>query len=576
MKRLLAIFSLLLALPATGATISGTVSSGVGPLAGMTVAAYTTGGTLQSSGATTSSGTYALTVPAGSYHMLAFDPAGAYATSFYADAESFETSSTLTLTTSTTLANINFVLVRAGFIVGRARSNGSPLASITVAAYNPSGTRRGFTTTDATGSYTLALPQGSYEVAAYDDALRYATVVEASAVPVVTSQTQIVNFDLPLAAKIAGSITDRLTGAALGNMRLTVYASDGTIAAQAITGSDGRFAFAVRPDSVRLVVDDPAGAYASAYVPDAEAFSVAPRFTAAAGQTLTVNASVVRAGRLAGRVTDRTTGAPIASIVTVAYNLDGTTRAFSTTDAGGAYSIVVPPGDYRIGVYDASLVYVTQFYGTLAHAIAEQTTGGFDFALVRGATVTGRVTSSGNNLNAITVAAYDLSGQLLSSTSTDATGRYALLVAPGIAKLLAFDPALHYATAYYLGARTFAASPVVSLVEGQSYAADFSMTAAGRIIGSVVDAISGAPLDAMDVIAYDGSDAVAQTLSDALGSFRIAVPPGTYIVAAADPAHRYGNSTAAGTSIVGVGQDFGPLQIRLARALLARHHAVRH
>ena len=175
MKKLLVLF-LLLATSAGAATISGTVSHDGSPLASMTVAAYTTAGELQTSATTNASGAYSLTVPAGAYHVLAFDAAGVFATSYYNDAESFETSATLTVTSSQNLTNINFVLPRAGFVVGHVTSaSGTSLANMTVAAYNLSGTRRGFTKTDASGNYTLSLPAGSYKIAAYDEALQYAT-----------------------------------------------------------------------------------------------------------------------------------------------------------------------------------------------------------------------------------------------------------------------------------------------------------------------------------------------------------------------------------------------------------------
>ena len=140
---------MLLATTAGAATVSGTISgmvSGDAPLSGITVDAYTTAGALQASTSTNAAGAYSLTVDAGPYHVLAFDPAGVFATSFYADAESFETSATLTLASSQSLTNINFILPRAGFIGGRVTSAaGASLANMTVAAYNPSGTRRGFT-----------------------------------------------------------------------------------------------------------------------------------------------------------------------------------------------------------------------------------------------------------------------------------------------------------------------------------------------------------------------------------------------------------------------------------------------
>jgi len=589
---------LLLATAANAATISGTVANDRGaPLAGITVAAYTITGVLQTSAPDTTAGTYSLTVPSGTYRLLAYDPSGAWATSFYDDAESFETSAPVSVTSSA--ANINFRLVAAGFAAGSVTSApGSGLYKMTVAAYNADGTRRGFTTTDVSGAYKLALPPGTYKIAAYDEALDYATTffdgaatyAAATSVAIAAAQTAAVNVQLPLAAKLTGEIYDRATTAALGGMRVTAYADDGSVAAQMIADSFGKYAMAARPGSFRLVVDAPGGNYATTFVPDAESFSTTPPVTVHGGETLHSVITMQRGGRIAGRITDRATGAPLAGITAAAYNADGTTRASAASDAAGAYAIVVPPGDYRVGAFDAALVYLPQFYlaqplfvnASVAHVLALQTAGGFDFALAKGARVAGRVTARSTSapLGAMTVGAYDASGRLLASAATDAGGNYALLLVPATAKLLAFDPALRYATAYYLGAATFASTPSLPLAEGSATTADFALPDAGRISGSVADAATGTPLAAMQLLVYDASfQTIAETSTDAAGSFRVAVPAGAYTIAAADPARRYAGAAYASTINVAAGQDVGPFPIRLAIAAVTpagRHRAVSH
>jgi hypothetical protein len=586
-----AIAALLLATIASAAGITGTVTNETGaPLPSMTVTAYRTDdGTIGGTATTNASGTYSITTGGGQYRVLAYDPSGVYATSFYADAESFETSKIVVLTSILSASNINFRLVRAGFAAGRVTGpGGNALPNITVAAYNPSGTRRGFATADAAGNFTLALPPGSYRIAAYDDALNYATTFfsnatsfeSAAAVTIAASATAATNLQLPLAAKLTGIVTDRITFAPIANARVTAYASDGNVAARATTKADGRYAIAVRPGGLRVVVDDPAGKYATAYVPDAESFSTEPVVAAAVGQTVTVDATLAVAGHLSGRVTDAVAANPLAGITAAAYNADGTTRAFAIADATGAYSIVVPAGDYRVGAFDAALIYLPRFYpdqpsfagATNVHVATEQTIGGFDFSLTKGARVSGRVTASATPLSAITIGAYDAGGHLIASTTSDAAGNYAFLLSPATVKLLAFDPALQYATAYYLGAATFDATQTLSLIEGQSITSDFAMTEGGRISGVVIADPTFAPLPNIDIIIYDAAfQTIAQTTTDSGGSFRVVVPPGTYVVAAADPARRYtsifyggGNGTSVNIS---ARQDLGPLQFRLSATM---------
>jgi Carboxypeptidase regulatory-like domain len=596
MNRLVFALLLLASAAASAATIGGTVTNDRGaPLAGITVAAYTAAGALQTSATANTSGVYSLTLPGGTYRVLAYDPSGVYATSFYADADSFDTSTPVTVTSSAT--NINLRLAMAGFVDGGVTSpGGSGLFKMTVAAYNLSGTRRGFTTTDVNGAFKLALPPGTYKVAAYDETLGYATTffdgatsfAAAAPVAVVATQSTTIGVQLPLAAALTGTVYDRATAAELGGMRVTAYAADGTVAGQTLGSAFGHYAMAVRPGAMRIVVDDPAGNYATTFVPDAESFSTAQPMTVHGGDTLNSVITLQRGGRIAGRVTDRTTGAALAGITAAAYNADGTTRAAAASDAAGNYSIVVPPGDFRVGAFDPALVYLPQFYlaqslfanASVAHALAQQTASGFDFAMAKGARVAGRITarSTSTPLSAIAVGAYDAAGRLLASAATDAAGNYALLLAPATVKLLAFDPALRYANGYYLGAPTFASTQSLALAEGTSLAADFAMADAGRIAGSVADAATGTPLAAMQVLVYDASfQTVAEAMTDAAGTFRIAVPAGAYTIAAADPSHRYRGAAYGSPIVVAAGQDIGPFPIRLAvAAVVVRHRAVAH
>ncbi len=596
-KLLLCGLTLMLAIGANAATISGTVTNENGsPLAAMTVAAYTNAGTLVASTATPSIGTYTLTLPAGTYRVLAYDPTGAFATSFHANADSFESSTSIVLTSTQT---VDFRLARAGHITGRVLSaTEAALPKITVAVYNLSGTRRGFTTTDSAGAFTLSVPAGTYKVAAYDDTFAYATtffenatsLAAAKELVVIATQSTTANLHLPAAAKITGTITDRATLAPLAGMRATAYASDGTIAAQALTGSDGKYAMAARGGALRVVVDDPNGNYATTYVPDAESFSTEAAVNATAGETLTIGASMARAGRFAGKVTDRVTGAPLANITAAAYNADGTTRAFAKTDAAGAYSIVVPPGDFRVGVFDAALVYLPQFHPNQTafesaapqHAIAQQSIGAIDFALTRGARISTHVSArtSGASLPGMTVGAYDLFGRLIASAVTDGSGNGLLFLAPAVVKLLAFDPTLQYATGYSFDAASFDTTPSLSLLEGQSLDASLTLPEAGRIRGTVASATTSAPLPGIAVIVYDAQfRTITTATTDAAGAFRVAVPAGTYIVAAADPSHRYATLLypSAPTLTVSAGHDLGPLDLRLSLAPVPpRRRVARH
>jgi carboxypeptidase family protein len=584
MKRLILLLSLL-ALPAPAATISGTVvQSGTNtPLPFMMVQAYDASGALKSTTTTDAAGRYSLTLPAGTYRVLAFDPAGAFATNFYSDAESFDTSAQLPLTSTQTLTNINFALVRGGFVAGNVDSTaGVPLASITVAAYNLDGARRGFTATDAAGHYQLVLPPGTYKVAAYDDAQDYLTsfyagqtsFVAGNSVGVTAAQTTAANFALVRASAISGMITDASTGSPIVGAAISIY-SNAAIVASANSGASGQYRVLVPAGAYRVVLFDPTGTYAPLYYPNAESFNTTAVITLAEGQTQSgVNAQLVRSGRVTGQVTDLTNGAALVGITVAAYNADGTTRGFTVTDGSGNFTLVLPPGSYRIAAYDTSLVYLRRFYpneiafaSAPAWSVFASQSSTLNFSLPRGGVVTGQVTTTlSAALAGITVSAYDASG-VVALTSTDAAGNYRLLLEAGTYAIAAFDPAYRFATAY--------GSAGVSLGEIISNQ-NFALTLGVHISGTVFDP-SGLPAGGMTVAAYDSNgNQVATGLTRGDGGYDLVVQPGKYRFAAYDPLQRFSPSSLTQSYTLTLGQVSAGITLQLGFVRSARHRAARH
>src|SRR5687767_1005660 len=199
---------------AVAGTITGTIRSAESglPLGSKVVAAYDTTGTLRGTATSDATGLYVLTLPAGSYRVLAYDPAGVYATMFDANAESFETSPVTTVGAVDTVRR-DFSLVAGGTVSGSvAVTGGAPLADAVVEAYNLSGTRRGFTTANAQGLFSMVLPPGDYKILAYDPSARYGfsffrdavAFPEATPVTVRAAQDSGVTFRLAVAGRITG------------------------------------------------------------------------------------------------------------------------------------------------------------------------------------------------------------------------------------------------------------------------------------------------------------------------------------------------------------------------------------
>jgi 5-hydroxyisourate hydrolase-like protein (transthyretin family) len=595
-----AILLLLLPIAANAETISGIVrdAQAGAPLKSMVVAAYTAAGPLQANATTDVNGRYELTVPGGAYRVLAYDPAGTFATQFTNDAPSFEESPQTTASGATPVT-VNFALVRGGTVTGFVTTSGGLRPSFTVAAYNLSGTRRGSTTCNASGNYSIVLPPGTYKVVAYDDAGTFApsffqdhlTFADADTVTVNSAQTMSsVDFFLQLGARLSGLVVND-SGSPIPNSVVIAYSTAGLQITFAIAGPDGRFFMTVPPGTYRFVAIDPVFQYAAGYLNGAAAFESSPAFNLIGGQARSdLNFRLDPGGRFAGRVLDAATGTPLRNITVAAYNNDGSLRTFVNTDANGNFVLLLPRGDFRIAAYDINLVYATEFYSQsrsfgAAVAVASavgQTLTLQPFTLEHGGRLNGtaRDQISGATISGIVVAAFDNIGFLVGTTSTFSNGTYRLVLPPAAYRVIAYDPQVRYATVFAGGAPNFESIKPVTISVDSDNGLDFVLTR-GTLVSGVVfddshDAVAGVEVDAFDL----SQNRVASATSASDGSFRMALIPGSYKFMAVDPAGRYrssymGGSTFATATTIVVDATGAP-RLTLVVQSPARRRAVRH
>jgi hypothetical protein len=548
-----AFFLVLTASALTAGTISGTVTDAEtgASLPSMIVAAYGASGSLQATATTDSAGRYSLSLPAGSFRVLAYDNGLAYATTFAGGAESFESSPPV----SGDLANCNFSLIKGGTAIGSVSGGGSVLSGITVAAYNLSGTRRAFATTNANGVYTIVLPPGVYKFVAFDDNALYASsfysnqlsFASAATISIQAGQSTGVSFQLRVAAHIGGIVSDAQSHLPLSGFIVSAYSTQGILVAAAVSDSLGRYQLTVPDGTLRLLAADPLHVYATGYFAGATSFAQTPGLTLVPGQSRAgVSLEAERGGTVSGHVTAK--GAAICCITVSAYNPDGSERAATQTDVSGSYLLVVPPGDFRIGAYDAALVYAPQFYAasTTFHGATSLTvsrsvtTGSVDLSLDRAARVTGRVSdkATGAAIPSILVSAYDADGNLAATATTSASGSYTLGLAAGTYRFVAYDPALGYVSAYPQLASTFEESPAYDVTADTTRSVDFMLVHGTRVSGTVVDS-SGTALSEIEIGALsENRDRVATTNAHG-GTFDLILPPGNYKFVAMDPRGRF-------------------------------------
>lgn len=541
---------------AAAGTIRGTIRAADTSVAlgGKVVAAYDTTGTLAGTATSDATGVYVLTLPAGSYRVLAYDLDGVYATMFDGNAESFETSPLTTIGTTDTVQR-DFNLVAGGTISGTVTTaGGTPRADAVVEAYNLSGTRRGFTTTNEQGQFSIVLPPGEYKLLAFDSTAQFSfsfyrdaiAFADAAPITVRAAQASAATFRLPLAGRITGGVTDAATGLPLNGITVYAYTAAGALVTKTTTNANGSFAFSLPPGSYRIVAADPSRHFATGFGGNTNAFSTSTVINLSAAGQGGAQISLAPAATIAGRVVDAA-GAPVANVTAAAYNLDGTLHSSVLTEADGTYELLVAPGTYKLVVFDAQAVYATRFFGgargfaaTSALGVASgQSLRGFDFSILRGGIVTGTVREGSTARAGITVAAYDSAGTLVATAITDANGVYRFVVPPGDYRIVAFDVDLRYAPSYDLGANSFDQTVPRTVSAGGTVTADISLRGGIAVAGDVLDA-NGHGLSGVNVFALDaaGNRVAGGVASN--GTFAFAVPAGTYKFVAVDGAGRYG------------------------------------
>lgn len=586
------------------AGVNGTVRSASTnlPLQGMIVQAYGADGFPAATATTDSNGLYGLSLTAGKFRVLAYDNNGVYATAFANGADSFESTSLLTLGATDT-AKIDFQLQTGGTISGTVRASGMATGGVVVAAYNTvSGTRRGWaaTRTDpaSLGTYSIVLPPGSYKLIAYDDfgtlgPLFYGNKLAFDTAPTVNvtaSQTAAgIDFSLQQSARITGTVVDAASGNPISAATVYAYTTDGHQVRLATADAAGQFRMVLAAGSYRFVAADPTGTFAAAFAGASATFSKSTAFTFTAGQNpAPMSFRLDRAGIVRGHAVDRN-GTALNSIQIAAYNLDGTPRTDTKTDASGAFSMSLPPGTFRIGAYDNNLVYATLFYsqaadfadGTTVSAAAGQITPGIDFTMSRAGHFTGAVKEivTAAPVAGITVAAYDDDMGMISSALTDASGLYNLVVPAGTYRLVAWDSARVYANSFDGDAAHFEATAPRTIAADASQAVNFTMRRGTTITGKILSfgaPVSGIEVDALDV---DGHHVAAGTSGDD-GSFAIPVLPASYKLFAHDPQRRYfptffgAGTLGAATVIVVPASGSGSVTLSLTPA--NRRRAVTH
>ena len=578
-----------------GATISGQAVDGATGSAltdGYVSAVKSNGNPVGYSGSIDGSGHFTITgLPAGSYFLYASDNTDHVATiyqdgaglscPFWRSSCPWTSGSVVAVADQEDRSGIVLEMERGGRIAGTVTDalSGQPIvgpadANNRVRIYDQGGIELGSAySSDGTYLTPVLAPGMYYAVAWFADHVNelYSDIpcpsggcapVSGTALPVTAGGTATANFALARGAGIGGSVTDQSSNPLTGGT-IQVYDATGYWLKSAPVDAEGDFVVWGLTGGTYYVWASGFTGFVNAFYPNAACFDAGwcdgARGTAVsvANDTLTpgVDFHLSPGAHFSGNVTDAATGDPLLVSWIEIWNAD-TQRwiGYMYPDEAGAYtSPALAPGRY--GLLANADGYVRQLYSgqscggacdvssaTLIDLAVGTPVTGVHFPLLRGGSITGRVTDevSGLPLSIGWLEVRDAQDRFWDSVRAGTDGRYTLsglLTGDYFVRAYDFGP---YVGELYNNVPRPACCNVAGgtsvhvTLGGTTGSIDFQLAIGGTIVGRLTDAGTSNPIVDGYVDAYDPSgNYVSRDWVDATGHYEVqGLPAGSYYLVA--------------------------------------------
>ena len=422
-------------------------------------------------------------------------------------------------------------------------------------------------TTLADGTYTIVLPGPCAYVVRVDlptgsplvDQYYNGAFLRSQATPIqVPSDTsQITGINFPRSGGFASFGRVTANGLPAGNIDLDLYAATGEFIGNypARTAADGTFTIGALPNGSYYLKADPdpsLGQYSvfRFYGGSQDIATATPIVINQASATV-ITWDLPSGGIISG-IIQSDTGVPLAGVDLDVFDLNDNRLPYNGKSlADGSYFFgPLPAGSYKLRADPAAEIgYVRRYYGDgnepdLAGPIAvslNQTTGGINFSLLPGGTVSGLITGpAGQPVPGIDIDIYDsLGGRVNLTTKSGADGRYLIGALPSGSYTLRADPALQsgFAGRYYGGTNAPSSAIPFNVIAGQDTSnISIQLPSGGWLEGTIRNA-DGAAVAGIDLDAYDtiGTRLLPTARTALDGSYAIGPFPTGSIILRADP-----------------------------------------
>jgi hypothetical protein len=451
-----------------GGSISGRITSAAdGTGVSGWVYAYTTNGFLVRRTTPAASGTYTLGgLPPGRYVVYTRNNKG-LVDEIYDDRPCVGyrcdlAAGTPVAVTAGSTTPVSFALSAAARISGRVTdgATGNGIAGVTIRVLKPPSGSVVSLMTDSLGYFatTGGLPTGGYYVQTenpfgYQDELydnipclgcdvTLGTKVQLTA----GATTEGVNFALGKGGtgRIEGTVTRAGTGDPLARLSVQIYDSTGRAVSSLATSYLGTYqSGALTPGNYYVAALVNAADYRDelydnvSFCAGCSPLAGTPVTVTADHTTSGIDIALDAGGRIEGRVTDASTGAPVLDAYVSVFDSGGHAERSVPVDALGNYSVNgLAPGTHY-AVAGVGWAYVNQLYSGIPCPGCDPTTGtpitvtaggptsNVDFALAAGGRIEGTVTRASDGLPvSASVTIYDASGASVTGSALDGSGLY--------------------------------------------------------------------------------------------------------------------------------------------------------
>lgn len=231
-------------------------------------------------------------------------------------------------------------------------------------------------------------------------------------------------------------------------------------------------------------------------------------------------ANLAREGAIEGRVRDAANGEPLAGVIVQTWTGGSLVSETPTDSAGRFWSEGLGAETYILRTVNAA-GYIDDADDTPGFPLtATQIATGVEIALSKGPRISGRVVdaATGAAIDNAAISIFNASNRLVTAAVSDASGAYVS------------DAGLPSGTY-----RVEVTHPNFNKTERTGVTplsgVDLSLTRAGDVRGRVVDAINGRPVPSMIITVLNAQrQPVAYGVTAADGTYRVALPDGTYVV----------------------------------------------